>query len=722
MKAVAWTFAALGTWGTPPDDVAWIALATAALFAVLAVSPRPILALLGVGLEVDLDLEQRRRFVSATALAAAFLSLGYVAFYLRGGPRIIDATSYFLEARGIAHGKFAWSIPSPSASFRGRFLLFQSPDKLSVIFPPGYPVLLAAGFLVGAPMVIGPLLAGALVFATYKLALELLEPDDPNAGAVAMLAAVFSLACVALRYHTADTMAHGASALGITLALACAFHGKRTGSLRHFALAGLSLGWVMATRPVSSLPISVAVFALAATNLGSSGLAIVPRSPRALLVVCAAMVPGILLLCVAQHAQTGSWFASSQEAYYAVSDGPPGCFRYGFGRDTGCLYEHGDFVRAHLGAGYGLGAAIGTTARRLKMHLGDVLNFEPLVLLVLWPIVARARDPGSRAKVALGVVFAQVLVYAPFYFDGNYPGGGARFFADILPVEHALAAIGVSLLLPRVALVRRGLLALALVCVGFAVHGVFEHTALANRDGGRPMFEPDVLREAQVQKGLLFLDTDHGFNLAHVPGANPDKDVLAVRLRADDHDRLIYELLNHPQTHAYRITDDGANVQPWVVPGASADLWRFEGEADWPPLAQSGGWAEPAWFSSTCASQERALTLHPSEGENASVTMDLPVPKDGRWLVTPRVIRSGGHGKATLRLVVEGRLALPEDDKLVWEWFDNDATSASGPPTCAELTPHETTLLVGPNARASWVLTATGGSVSLDRTTLRMLH
>ena len=348
----------------------------------------------------------------------------------------------------------------------------------------------------------------------------------------------------------------------------------------------------------------------------------------------------------------------------------------------------------------------------------------------------------TRAGLALGVVLGQIAVYAPFYFDGNYPGGGARFFADVLPIEHALAAIGVGMVLPRVAFIRRAVLAIALVCLGFAVHGAYGHEQLANRDGGRPMFEPDAVRDSQITKGLLFFDTDHGYDLALQPGADPTKDVLAVRLRNDDHDRLVYERFERPQAHAYRMTSEGPSVQPWVEPGASADLWRFEAEADWPPFAQSAGWAEPAWFSSTCASQERALTLHTAGPGKASVTFELPVPKDGRWLITPRVIRSGGHGKATLRLVVQGRPPLPEDDKLVWEWFDSDATLPTGPPTCSELMPREATLLVqsptvpAPDARApdahaanethsitaKWVLTATDGSVSLDRTTLRMLH
>jgi hypothetical protein len=701
----------LGTWGKPPDMVAWIALGAAGALALGSIAPRAVHHFFGI--EESMDAEQRRRTLFGAAFVAAFLSLGYVAFYLRGGPRIIDATSYFLEGRGIAHGKFAWSVPSPTANFRGRFLLFRDPGKLSVIFPPGYPLLLALGFLVGAPMVIGPLLAAAIVLGTYWLTRELCDWDDPQAPAVGALAAAFSLLCAALRYHTADTMAHGASALGITLALTCALRARRTRSSRYFALAGLALGWVMATRPVSSFPVSVAVFVLCAKGAKNGR----STNSSGLVATLLGMVPGIVCLCFAQHAQTGSWFASSQEAYYATSDGPPGCFRYGFGPGTGCLYEHGDFVRAHLASGYGLIEALGTTGRRLKMHVLDVFNFEPLVLLVFLPL-----RRGLRTKVGLAtaVVVGQIAAYAPFYFDGNYPGGGARFFADVLPIEHALAALGVSLLLTRVLFVRRALLAVSFVCFGFAVHAVFNHIALANRDGGRPMYEPDIARDAQVTKGLLFFETDHGYDLAAVPGADPDKEIVAARLLGDDHDRLLLERLNRPQAHAYRLTDDGPTVSPWVPPGGSSDFWRFEAEADWPPLGQAGGWAEPVWLSTTCASQQRALTLHDSGSQAATVELELPVPKDGRWLITPRIVRLGGHGRATLRLVVTGRAPLPEDSKLVWDWLDGDATSPRAPPTCAELTPRETTLVASGTAR--WTLSATGGDVTLDRTTLRGLH
>ena len=230
---------------------------------------------------------------------------------------------------------------------------------------------------------------------------------------------------------------------------------------------------------------------------------------------------------------------SSQKMYYALSDGPPGCFRWGFGRGTGCLHEHGDFVEARLGKGYGLLEAVGTTARRLRMHLLDVANLEPLALLVFVPL-ARVRGAARRSPAvvaALVLVVGHVLAYAAFYFDGNYPGGGARLFADVLPVEHALLAVAVARMAGARRYLRGAFALVALMLGGFAVHAVFEHIKLADRDGGRPMFEPDVLARANVTAGLVFVETDHGFALGHDPNARIKKGLVVARLHNDDRDR-----------------------------------------------------------------------------------------------------------------------------------------------------------------------------------------
>lgn len=627
--------ALLGTWARPPDLPAKIALVLAALLAGVA--------LFGRGTDLlDPRSLSRRRFLQGIALAAALLSIAYLATYLRGGPRIIDASTYFLQGRALSHGDLSWTPPEgASASFRGRFLIHREsgPEAPSLggIFPPGYPLLLAFGFTLGTPMIVGPLLAAGLVVATYHLARLLAEETLPTlAEPIARAAALLSVVCVALRYHTADTMSHAASALGVSVALLAALHARRLPDGRgHALLAGLAVGYVVATRPVSALPIALVV----AGALGAR---------RTAFAVVGAL-PGIFLLLLAQRAVTGAWLTSTQRMYYANSDGPPGCFRFGFGAGTGCVFEHGDFVRAHLPNGYGALEAAGTTLRRLHAHVLDVANLEPLALLVVVP-VARLRRPAVVAASLL--VALQILAYVPFYFDGDYPGGGARFFADVLPVEHALVMLGVASL-ASARFERAASAALALALAGFGVHAVFEHHKLRDRDGGRPMFEPDVLAHASIKNGLVFVDTDHGFALGHDPAARPDTRVLVARLRSDARDRMLYDAMGHPPTWLYKLDGEREktpSLAPWVPPEPKG-TYRFEAEAEWPALSQGGGHAVPVW-ASACASGQRALVLTPAGAERARATITLPVPTSGRFMVELELAHVGAIPGARGAIVV----------------------------------------------------------------------
>ncbi|HVR19633.1 MAG TPA: hypothetical protein VMS65_08050, partial [Polyangiaceae bacterium] len=561
----------------------------------------------------SLDRVPRLLFVGMLAVVATGLSWLYLAHYLGGGPRIIDAAAYFLEGRVLSTGQFAFDVPSPSASFRGRFLLPTPDGRLSVIFPPGYPLLLAAGFLVGAPLVIGPLLAGALVVATYATTRTLLGDER-----VARTAAVVSALCAALRYHTADTMSHGLSALLFTVAIGCA--ARRTG--RFVVLAGLAAGWLVATRPVSGAAAAVLLLVVLRRHRG-----LVP-------LLVAGMLPGLVLFASHAHAATGSWFGSTQLSYYALADGPPGCFRYGFGAGVGCRFEHGDFVKEHLANGFGVLAASRVTIERLALHTIDVANLVPLALLVPWAAIRFRKEP-NVLTLALAPLLV-VLAYVPFYYPASYPGAGARLFADVLPLEHALLAL---------ALVRSGSARFApgAMLLGFALHGVHQHVALAEREGGKPMFVSSAL--GQVTSGLVFVDTDHGFLLGHDPSSRDAKRGLIVARRRDDaHDRVLWERLGRPRSVRYDYdVDRGATLVAPYVPDASP--LRFESEAEWPPLAVPLGWVHPDFRE--CLSRGQGLHLRPiaksgSPSPSARVELELVPPSAGQyelsvgWLADPR--------------------------------------------------------------------------------------
>jgi len=522
----------------------------------------------------------RRSFwLAALCLVAFGLSCAYLSYYLRGGPRIIDATSYWLEARSLAAGSFSFHVPDPTASFRGRFLLAHGDGhELGVIFPPGYPLVLSLGMRLGVPLLVGPALGALLVLTTFGLA-RALDQDVR----VAWVAAGLSVLCAALRYHTADTMSHGLSTLLSCAALMFAL--RRDFRLAPL-LAGLCLGLLVATRPVS---------AVVSLLLGGW---VLRKSPRAWPLLLLGVLPGILLLLCQQHALTGSYFSSTQLAYYEISDSPSDCFRYGFGAGIGCRFEHGDYVSHFLPNGYGCVPALRNLAVHLFVFATDATNALPLTLLAGYALFCHLRSP----LVVLGVgILLQALAYVPFYFDGNLPGGGARFLCEAIPLCQILVARAACDL-------RVHWLVAPLALAGFALHARHAHEELRDREGGRPMFEPAVVARAGVSHGLLLVTTDHGFNLGHDPRAKSAQTELVVaRARDDAHDRQLYQQLGSPPTYRY-VYDFRGKDPPRLVAFVPPVTRRLEGEAEWPAWLRRGH-AYPIHYP--CASLGKALRLVP---------------------------------------------------------------------------------------------------------------
>ncbi len=596
--------------GAPPDGVAWGALAAAA-------------ALLAAGAALRMRpawraaVERRATWILIAWCVAAFVaSWGWVVHYLGGGPRIIDATSYWLEARTLAGGQFTMPLDEPSGSFRGRFLV-TTPDgaSMGVIFPPGYPAVLALGFLAGAPLLVGPTIGAALVWATFTLAKRVTESEE-----VALGAAALSATCAALRYHSADTMSHGLASLLFSTALIGAWSARRWAPL----CAGLACGWLLATRPVTGVVAVLVVGALTATGTATPA--------RRLGLGALGLAPGVLLLLVYQRSVTGSALVSPQAAYYALADGPPGCFGWGFGTSIGCRHEHGEFVRTYLPDGYGPWEALGTTLRRLRHHVLDVANAEPLAALL--PVAAWMGWARARIRtITLGVA-ALLLAYVPFYFDGNYPGGGARMFAEALPLEHVLVAFALSRW-------HAAWLGAPAALTGFALHASASHVALAAREGGRPMFEKRVLDEAGVHAGLVFVGTDHGFNLGYDPTRTSP--VVVARERGDARDRLLWERLGRPSAWRYLYDAGTPSAAPHLAPYEPRETLDQEAEAEWPLRALAGGAGYPVHFSSRCDSNGKGLLLESAPGGRARAEVDVTIRAAGPHLVVTRWVSLQGE-------------------------------------------------------------------------------
>jgi hypothetical protein len=564
----------------------------------------------------------RRWFLVVASVSAALLSWGYVEFYLRGGPRIIDATAYSLEARALSHGLLAWEVPEPRTEVVGRFLvestLDEGPRRIGVLFPPGYPAVLAVGEWLGAPMWVGPGLAILITLLVAKLADQLLPSELAERERWLRVCVAVSVLSSALRYHTADTMSHGLAALLLTGAIVASIAHRRAPRVGTATLLGASLGLLFATRPVTAAGAAIlTAVVLAPGSLSRASLA-------RLAVGSAAALPFVALFFAHQHAVTGGLLVSSQRHYYALSDGPPDCFRWGFGEGVGCLHEHGDFVRHNLPEGFTLWPALKTTARRLVASLQDPLNDEllgiALVAAVAYVLVRRGRTPLELLTAALAAP-TLVLAYAPFYFDGNYPGGGARFYADGLPCLLVAGVVGLAAAsLRRPPISRFGFALPGLSLLGFSLNAHTDHELLRDREGGRPMWRPSDVASLP-EDAVLFVDTDHGFNLA----LDPTRPHTIVRYRADLADALV-PLEGRPAfRHRYDVSTGRVDVSPYAPSDALAFVCAT---SLWPPTAQRDAFVLPSPGSGPCGTE---LAIH-ATGPSAEIELSLPRGLAGRAL------------------------------------------------------------------------------------------
>jgi hypothetical protein len=581
--------------------------------------------------------------------------------------------------------------------------------RLAGVFPPGFPLLLAAGFLAGAPMVIGPGLAAGLVVASWWLARELAIAEGVAAErveAIGRTGAGFSVASAALRYHTADPLPHGAVALAIAVAFAAALFGRRWASrspvrcVRAFVGAGAAVGSLVALEPASAIAIGGVVLALARIPPQSSGEAHPwPLSRRAVLWGFVAALPGVILLGIGQRAATGSVFTAPERLYASLTD--------------------------PVGPLQGVLPWLLRIARCARAHALAVVNFEPLLLLAGAGLV---RPRGSAPRWAAAIIGLQLAIGV---FVAQTTGEATARLIGVVPVEHALLALAIGRVFPA-AIGRGATAALGLSLVGFATHAERVHQAFANGDIGRPRFDPDVERFSGPPTGVMFFDDDAGYELAFDPLLVASHALVAARAVGDDHDRLLYDLLGHPPTRRYAAAREGRpTLSPWVPPGEGGDTWRFEAETDWPPVALEGGATHRNQIGGGCRSAGQAVVVTPvlapegakAESKNAGgaarATFPVPVPRGvpalerRTWIVTPQVVMGGSSGEGVLELTTTlGGPALAH-----WSWNDSPAQRPRGSP-CVELAAQAVDL-PSDMGRAWLVVSARAGPVEIDRTTFR---
>jgi hypothetical protein len=197
------------------------------------------------------------RFVWGLALLSAAVTLAFSHFVLAGKPTLIDAMVQMLQARFVAAGH----LGGPADRFTEFWQLQNSlitPNGWVSQYPPGHVFLLALGFLLGVPVLVGPALVGVTVLFTALSALRLLR-DDP---AVARLGAIMLALSPFFIGLAGAYMNHVSVAAAASVAVYCALRSEDDERFRWPLLAGAALGLAFSVRPLAAIVAGMTVLAI----------------------------------------------------------------------------------------------------------------------------------------------------------------------------------------------------------------------------------------------------------------------------------------------------------------------------------------------------------------------------------------------------------------------------------------------------------------------------
>ena len=383
--------------------------------------------------DVDLSARRQARVLLALALLAAAGARLMSAGLLDDVPHVMDEVTYELQARLYAGGAIAGPEVLPRAAFNQWFV--EDRGARYGIFPPGWPLLLAIGYLLRVPLWINPLLHGLTVLLVGGMARRLF-----GARAGLLAAALYAVSPQALLL-AATRMSHTAVAFLATVVLAAVLHRLRPdqtpaapargGNRWRDVLAALALGLLAATRPLCAAVVLVCVAIAFAVLLVTRRMRV---NELLWWLPAAAPVIGLLLY---NRALTGQALVFPQSQFFGTHLPPmdmptffryqPGCNDLGFGPTHSCQFTFGL-------AGHSPVKALINTVANLEswFKVAAAAGLIPLAaLLVLW-----RRWSLATAFLALPLPLV-VGAYALYWYSGT--SYGARFYHLALPPLIALA-------------------------------------------------------------------------------------------------------------------------------------------------------------------------------------------------------------------------------------------------------------------------------------------
>jgi len=206
-------------------------------------------------------------------------------------PHIPDELAYLYQGRILSTGRLWVEAPAVPEAFTVRWdHILRDSGRWRSLYPPGWPLLLAAGWWIRAPWLINPLLLGISIIGLFKVAKQLFDERTAILAVLAFATSPFVL------LMSAGFMAHQAA---FCFAIWCAFFLFR-GERRDYVIASILGAFTFMIRPYTAPPLLIPLFLWAFWNAD--------QKKRMAGQVLAGAIPFVVLFCVFNYLLFGAFF------------------------------------------------------------------------------------------------------------------------------------------------------------------------------------------------------------------------------------------------------------------------------------------------------------------------------------------------------------------------------------------------------------------------------
>lgn len=157
-----------------------------------------------------------------------------------------DGISYAFQGKIFAAGRLWLEPPLVPEAFQSQNVLLNA-TRWCGIYPPGFPLLLAVGWLVGAPFLVNPVLLGLAVLGVFRLGAVLYDEATGLLGALLLAVSPFAL------LMGGGFMGHVASLCAFTWCLAFLAESLRSGRGRPLLASGFLGALGVVIRPQAAV-------------------------------------------------------------------------------------------------------------------------------------------------------------------------------------------------------------------------------------------------------------------------------------------------------------------------------------------------------------------------------------------------------------------------------------------------------------------------------------